>query len=102
MAIYQAAEYQVTAEGVEEVKRAIREFVDYVRAAEPRTRMYKAWQRQDDPTRFVHLFTFESEAAQAAHSELAAVERFEATYRPYLVGGDVVFTDFVLIASNDS
>ena len=64
--------------------------------------MYKAWQRQDDPTRFVHLFTFESEAAQAAHSELAAVERFEATYRPYLVGGDVVFTDFVLIASNDS
>ena len=35
MAISQMAEYQVTAEGVEEVKRAIREFVDYVRAAEP-------------------------------------------------------------------
>lgn len=65
MAIYQTAEYQVTAEGIEEVKSAIRVFVDYVRANEPGTRMYKARQRQDDPTRFVHLFTFESEAAQA-------------------------------------
>jgi quinol monooxygenase YgiN len=102
MAIYQTAEYQLSPEGVDAVKRAITEFVDYVRANEPGTQMYKAWQRQDDPTRFLHLFTFESEAAQAIHSESAAVQRFEATYRPYLVGGDVVFTDFALIASNES
>lgn len=101
MAIYQTAEYGVSAEGIEDVKSAIREFVDYVRANEPGTRMYKAWQRQDDPTRFVHLFTFESEATPAIHSESAAVRRFEAAYRPHLVGGDVVFTDFELIAPNE-
>ena len=100
MAIYQTAEYRVSADGVEEVRRAIAEFVDYVRANEPGTRMYAAWQRQDDRTRFIHLFIFDSEAAQTAHSESAAVAAFEATYRPHLVDGDVTFTDFDLVASN--
>jgi quinol monooxygenase YgiN len=100
LAIYQTAEYRVRAEGVEAVRRAIREFVDYVRASEPGTRMYAAWQRLDDPTRFVHVFIFEDASAQAAHSESAAVARFEAVYRPYLLDGDVVFTDFDMVASN--
>ena len=100
MPIYQTAEYQVSAAGVDEVKRAIREFVDYVRASEPGTRMYVAWERQDDPTRFTHLFIFADEEAQRIHSESDAVARFEAAYRPHLVGGDVVFTDFDLVASN--
>ena len=51
--LYQTAEYQVKAEAVDTVKRAIEEFVEYVRANEPGTRLYRAWQRQDDPTRFV-------------------------------------------------
>ncbi len=102
MAICQTAEYTVSPEGVEDVKRAIREFVEYVRADEPGTRMYVAWQRRDDPTRFIHLFIFDSPAAQTAHSESAAVGRFEAAYRPHLVGGDVVFTDFEPIATNQS
>lgn len=100
MAICQTAEYRVAADGVDRVKRAISAFVDYVRANEPGTRMYVAWQRQDDPARFLHLFIFEDEAGQTAHSESAAVAAFEATYRPYLVAGDVTFTDFDLVASN--
>jgi len=100
MPIYQTAEYQVTREGLDEVRRAIVEFVTYVRASEPGTRMYAAWQRQGDPTRFTHLFIFEGEDALRAHSESAAVASFEAAYRPHLVGGDVVFTDFDEVASN--
>lgn len=100
MAIYQTAEYEVEPGGVETVKQAIRDFVAYVEANEPGTRMYAAWQRQDPPTRFMHLFIFEDAAAQDAHSESAAVAQFEATYRPFLVGGDVVFTDFDLVAAN--
>jgi len=100
MPIHQTAEYRVTPGGVEDVRRAIVEFVAYVRNNEPGTRMYTAWQRQDDPTRFTHLFIFEDAAAQAAHSESAAVARFEAAYRPHLAGGDVVFTDFEEVASN--
>lgn len=101
MPIYETATYRVNASGVGAVTAAIDEFVDYVRSNEPGTRMYQAWQRQDDPTSFLHLFIFADEDAQRAHSESAAVARFEATYSPELVGGDVVFTDFDIVAAND-
>ena len=100
MTIYQTAHYQVDEAAVAEVKAAIVEFVDHVRTDEPGTRLYAAWQQEDDPTRFVHLFIFEDEAAQEAHSGSSAVGRFEAAYAPHLVGGPVVFTDYVLIADN--
>ena len=58
--------------------------------------MYLAWQEKDDPTRFLHLFVFADEAAQAGQSE--AVKRFESIYSPELVGGKVVFTDYELIS----
>jgi quinol monooxygenase YgiN len=99
---YQTAEHRVTGAGVDEVKQAIATFVDYVRANEPGTRLYAAWQREDDPTRFTHLFIFEDGEAQRIHSESAAVARFEAAYRPHLVGRDVVFTDFLEVASNQA
>ena len=78
----QTAHYQVKAAGVETVKAAIAEFVDYVKTNEPGTRMYFAWQQSDDPTRFVHLFTFEDEEAHKAHGSSDAVKRFEDVYRP--------------------
>jgi quinol monooxygenase YgiN len=100
MPIYQTASYKVRPQGVAIVKQAIEEFVDYVCVNEPGTRMYVAWQQQDDPTRFIHLFIFADAAAQAIHSESAAVKRFESVYSPELVGGDVVFTDFGQVATN--
>jgi quinol monooxygenase YgiN len=100
MPIYQTAHYQVKAEAVDKVKAAIRTFVDYVAENEPGTWMYSAWQQQDDPTKFVHLFTFEDEKAHEAHGNSDAVRRFEAAYSPELVGGPVVFTDYGQIASN--
>jgi quinol monooxygenase YgiN len=100
MAIYQTASYQVKPQAVEKVKRAIQEFVRYVKANEPGTQMYVAWQQQEDPTRFVHLFIFRDSDAMTIHSESEAVKRFEAIYSPELVGGDVVFTDFNQVATN--
>src|SRR5260370_9665740 len=94
MAIYQTATYQVKPQAVDKVKRAIEEFVGYVRANEPGTRMYTAWQQQDEPTRFIHLFIFEDAAAMSRHSESDAVKRFEAIYPPELLARDVAFTDF--------
>jgi len=96
MPIYTIAQYQVKPSGAEKVKRAIEEFVRYVKANEPGTRVYAAWQQKDDPTRFVHFFIFEDAAAHNLHSKSAAVKRFESIYRPELVGGDVVFTDYDL------
>jgi quinol monooxygenase YgiN len=100
MTIYQTAHYQVSPAAVDEVKAAIEEFVDYVRANEPGTKMYVAWQQRDDPTKFVHLFEFADEAAHQAHGRSDAVRKFEAVYGPELTAGPVAFTDFVLVASN--
>jgi quinol monooxygenase YgiN len=98
MAIYQTGGYQVKPTAVKKVKEAIREFVEYVQQNEPGTKMYLAWQKKSDPTRFLHLFIFEDAAAQAGHGQSAAVKRFESVYSPELVGGEVVFTDYELIA----
>ena len=98
MPIYQTGRYQVKASAIDKVKGAIRDFVGYVQANEPDSKMYLAWQQKDDPTRFLHLFIFEDAAAQAAHGQSAEVRRFESVYSPELVGGEVVFTNYEMIA----
>jgi quinol monooxygenase YgiN len=98
MPIFQTGAYQVKASGVAKVEKAIREFVEHVKANEPGSQMYLAWQEKNDPTKFVHLFIFEDEAAQKRHGQSEAVKRFESVYSPELVGGEVVFTDYVMIA----
>ena len=100
MPIHTIAQYQVRLAGVDKVKLAVEDFTRYVRANEPGTRMYAAWQQKDDPTRFVHFFIFDDEAALLAHSRSEAVKLFEAAYRPELAGGDVVFTDYLPVATN--
>ena len=100
MSIFQTAHYQVRPDAVAAVKAAIVEFVDYVATNEPSTKMYTAWQQQDDPTEFVHLFEFSDEAALEVHGNSDAVRRFESIYTPGLTAGPVVFTNYVLVASN--
>jgi len=99
MAIYETGGYQVKASAVEKVKKAIQEFVPYVQENEPGTEMYLAWQQKSDPTRFVHFFIFQDEAAQARHGQSEAVHRFQSVYSPELANGDVVFTDYEVIAA---
>jgi quinol monooxygenase YgiN/ketosteroid isomerase-like protein len=98
MAIYQTGGYQVKTSAVEKIRKAIKDFVPHVQENEPGTHMYLAWQQKDDPTRFLHFFIFEDAAAQALHGQSKAVNRFESVYSPELVGGDVVFTDYEMVA----
>jgi len=98
MAIYQTGAYRVKPTAVDKIKRAIDAFVDHVKANEPGTQMYLAWQQQDDPTTFLHLFIFADAAARETHSQSDAVRRFEAAYAPELVDGGVVFTEYEMIA----
>ena len=102
MPIYQTAHYQVHPAAVDRVTAAIATFVDHVARHEPGTVVYTAWQQASDPTRFVHLFEFADEAAHQAHGASDAVRAFEAVYQPELAAGPVVFTDYVLVASNIS
>jgi quinol monooxygenase YgiN len=100
MPIYQTATYQVKPAAVDAVKTAIETFISYVKGNEPGTKLYASWQQADDPTRFVHLFIFENDEAHVTHGSSDAVKAFEAVYRPQLVGGPVVFTDYVQVATN--
>jgi quinol monooxygenase YgiN len=100
MPIYQTAHYQVKPDAVDKVKAAVVDFVDYVRANEPGTWFYVSWQAAEDPSKFVHLFTFEDEEAHLRHGQSEAVKQFEAVYQPELVGGPVVFSDYRLVATN--
>lgn len=97
MPIYQTGGYRVKPTAVERVKQAITGFVRYVQENEPGTKMYLAWQEKNDPTRFLHLFIFEDDAAQRRHGESAAVKQFESVYSPELMEGDVLFTDYQMI-----
>ena len=98
MPLYETGGYKVKRSAVDKVKRAIDEFVQYVKENEPGTEMYLAWQQKDDPTRFLHLFRFKDEAAREKHGQSAAVRKFESVYSPELVGGPVVFTDYEMVA----
>ena len=73
MPLYQTGGYQVKPSGVNKVK-------------------------QDDPTRLLHLFIFKDAAAQTLHGQSEAVRLFESIYSPELVGGEVIFTDYEMIA----
>ncbi len=61
--IYQLAHYEIHPEAIEKVTHAIREFVTYIRKNEPGTLRYDVWQDQTHPTRFVHIFIFQDQAA---------------------------------------
>jgi quinol monooxygenase YgiN len=98
MPIHTIAHYRAKPSGVDKVKQAIAEFVPHIRANEPGSRIYLAWHQKDDPTCFVHFFIFENEAAHQARGNSAAVKKFKAAYGSELVEGDVVFTDYEVIA----
>jgi quinol monooxygenase YgiN len=80
--VRELARYQVKAESLDRCLAAIHEFVAYVRRSEPGTLRYEVWQEQDDPTRFVHIFTFRNEAANEAHSASAEVKKFAGILYP--------------------
>ncbi len=101
MAIYQTAYYRVRPEAVDECRAAIKVFVDYVKANEPGTEMYLAWQQQTDLTCFVHLFRFKDKAAQDVHGQSDAVAQFESVYRPVLASDGVTFTDYDQVAGKN-
>jgi quinol monooxygenase YgiN len=83
---------------LDQCKKAIEEFVDYIRANEPETRMYTALNQSDDLTKFLHFFVFEDEAARDRHSNSEAVQRFTAILYSECLA-PVEFTEYQLVAA---
>lgn len=97
--VRQLARYQVRKEALDTCLAAIREFVAYVRANEKGTLRYDVWQEKEDPTKFVHLFTFRDEDADRIHSESAEVKKFAGILYPNCLA-PVEFIDYQQVASN--
>jgi quinol monooxygenase YgiN len=94
---YVLARYTVRPEKLKEVKRAISDFVAEVRRHEPRT-LYLVFRNEDKAT-FLHLMTFENEAAERRHSQSRYVDRFVKKLYPNCVGRPV-FSDLSLFAAS--
>ena len=98
MPIYMTARFKVRADALQQCDEAIREFVGYVELNEPRTRLYTSVQEAGDPTRFLHFFVFDDEAAQEAHANSMAVKRFTDILYP-ACEAPVEFTEYSLVAT---
>ena len=66
MPICKMARFRVKREAVRQCTAAIREFVTYVKAHEPGTRLYISLQDPRDRTRFLHVMVFKNAAAADA------------------------------------
>jgi len=80
--LHELARYEVCPEALDEVLRAIHEFVAYVREQEPGALRYEVWQEEKNPTRFVHLFVWRDAEANRIHGESVAVKKFAGTLYP--------------------
>ncbi len=98
MPVYLTARFAVRPDAREICERAIREFVDYIQATEPETRLYTSLRQADDETSYLHYFVFEDEAARQRHANSEGVRRFTDVLYPECVA-PVEFTEFRLVAS---
>jgi quinol monooxygenase YgiN len=98
MTIRQTASFQVRPEALEQCEQAIREFVAYVKEHEPGTLLYTSLQEREDPTRFLHSFLFQDEAARDTHRHSEAVKQFTDVLYPHTIV-PVEFTEYTLVTS---
>ena len=76
--------YTVKPEKLKEVKKAIAEVVAEIREKEPRT-LFLVF-REEGTSTFLHLMSFESEAAERKHAQSRYVDRFVKKLYPHCLG----------------
>ena len=100
--IYKTARFQVKSEALAKCQQAVRDFISFVQANEPSTRLYLSLQDQADPTQFLHYFAFDDAAAEERHRTSDGVMQFTAALYPELASHGVTFTDYTLLATTEA
>ena len=98
MPIYKTAQFLVRAGSIDRCTEAVRQFVAEMQRTEPGTTLYLSMQDQVNPHRFLHVFVFADERAEAAHRDALATKRFTELLFPELIG-EVKFGDYTLVAT---
>jgi quinol monooxygenase YgiN len=98
MPVYQSAYFVVRDDALAVCEKAIREFVDYVRANEPDTLLYTSLREKEQPNHFLHYFIFRDETARDLHANSEAAKRFTGILYPNLVA-TVEFTEYELFTT---
>ena len=87
MPIYTTASFRVRPESLEKCERAVATFASRIAAEEPGTRLYLSLQDGAERTRFLHVMTFDDEAAEERHRHSPATREFTTFLYPELLGG---------------
>jgi len=98
MPVFMTARFIVKPESREKCEQAIHEFIDYIKANEPGTLRYTSLQQADDPTSYMHFFSFQDEAARDKHANSEGVSRFTSVLYPETLT-PVEFTEYKMVAS---
>jgi quinol monooxygenase YgiN len=96
--LHMLALYRVKAGKLEEVRKAVIDFVSAVRASEPGTLFYEAYQGKGDVS-FFHVMTFEDSVSEENHRRTAHMEAFVRNLYPNCED-EPGFVELELIGSN--
>jgi len=96
--IHMLAIYQVKIDKVDEVRLAVSEFVDGVKANEPGTLFYESYQGKGDLS-FFHLMTFEDAVAEELHRQTPHMATFVQKLYPNCED-EPSFVELELVGSN--
>lgn len=97
--IRKLANYRIDPESLEEVERAIEDFVSAIGREEPET-VYKAYRITGDVS-FVHLMAFPNREAERAHQVAPYTKRFVDILYPYCEE-QPTFLDVTLVKASGS
>jgi len=73
--IYKIAEFTIHTEKLEEAKKLILEFLEYVKQKEPKVLRYESYQDQGG-NRFFHFMLFKDRSAESSHQQSAHTQDF--------------------------
>lgn len=99
MTVYKIARFEVDPGAVESVEEAMREFARFV-GTELDDSTWTTYREKGGPNSYLSIITADDAAAERRHRDASGTKDFANRLYPNVIG-DVVFTDYELVASSE-